>query len=163
MSQNLKAVELKKEGYTIQVKYSEEAIEKKLVKFITKNGDEFSLSADEIISILVNQVNMDTLSPTFVESEKINVVEVFRQIQCKLERDWKKGEVININYTHPYPVEFALIEEAHKIAKINDKAKVFELSAEFLAEVKKKITPASENFVKKFYKSFKGLNLEKKN
>jgi len=118
MSHNNKATELKKDKYTIQVKYSDEAVEKKLMKFITPSGDEFEISSDEMISFLVNQVNMNTLEPTFVDTEKINVVEVGRQIQCKLDRDHKAGEIININYTHPYPLEFALLEEVYKIALI---------------------------------------------
>ena len=156
-----KAIELKKDKFTIQVKYSPEAVEKKLMKFITPSGDEFEISAEEMISILVNQINMDTLLPTFVDVEKINVVEVSRQLKCVLEEDMKKGTEINLNYKHPYPLEFAIIEEAFKIAKIDENAKVFEITNEKLEELKKKTRPESVNFVKKFYKSFKGLkNLE---
>lgn len=152
-------IQLKKENFTIQVKFSKEAIEKKLVRFITKSGDEFVLSADELISILVNQVNMDTLSPTFVDTEKINVVEVGRQLKCVLDEDMKKGQEININYTHPYPLEFALIEETYKIAKINKDVPVFVLTDKYIEETKKKIKPDMENYLNKFYKSFKQVKL----
>lgn len=152
-----KAVELKKEKYTLQVNYSEDAIEKKLMKFITPSGDEFEISAEEMATILVGQVNSETLAATFVESEKVNVVEVTRQIKCLAERDIKKGEEIRLEYKHPYPVEFAIIEEGMKIAKINMDVKVFELTSEYLNAVRLKIKPEQKKFINKFYEFFKNL------
>lgn len=152
-----KAVELKKEKYTVQVNYSDDAIEKKLMKFITPSGDEFEISAEEMVSMLVGQVNNETLQATFVESERVNVVEVVRQVRCLADRDIKKGEEIRLEYAHPYPVEFALIEEAMKIAKINKDVKVTELTAEYLDAVRKKITPHQKKFINSFYKFFKNL------
>lgn len=155
-----KPIELKKENYTIQVGYSQEAIEKKLMKFITKSGDEFEISADEMSSILVGQVNSNTLEATFVESDRINVVEVGRQLQCVLDKDMKKGEKININYTHPYPLEFALIEEAYKIAVIDKKVPRFEITVDYINEVKAKLKPEMTEYINKFYKSFKNLKIK---
>lgn len=153
---------LDKGTFTVEVKYSPEAVEKKLIKFTVKEGDEIVLSADELISMLVNQVNSEVLSATFVESDRINVVEVGRQIQCVLDKDLKKGEVININYSHPYPIEFALIEEAWKIAQIQKDTKVTELTAEYIGKVKEQIKPEMEKYIRKFYESFKSINLNKK-
>lgn len=155
-----KGVELKQKDYTIQIKYSKEAEDKKLMKFISKSGDEFEISADEMLSFLVEQVNMDTLSPAFVETTKVNVVEVSRQLQCVLDKDLKKGEVININYIHPYPIEFALIEEGYKIAKINLDVPAVVLTREYIEDVKTKIKPEMQEYVKNFYKSFKKVNIK---
>lgn len=155
-----KGVELKQKDYTIQVKFSPEAEKKRLMKFISKSGDEFIISADEMISFLVEQVNMDTLSPTFVETTKINVVEVGRQLKCVLDKDMKKGQKININYFHPYPLEFALIEEAYGIAKIKKDAPVIELTPKYIEEVRKKISPKMKEYVSKFYKSFNNIKLK---
>lgn len=148
---------MKRDKYTIQVNYSDEAIEKKLMKFITPSGDEFEISAEEMSSILVSQVNSETLQATFVESERVNVVEVVRQIRCKADRDIKKGDEIRLSYKHPYPIEFALIEEAMKIALINKDVKVTELTAEYIDAVRKKITPHQKKFINSFYKFFKDL------
>jgi translation elongation factor P/translation initiation factor 5A len=150
-------VELKKDDYTIQIKYSDEAVEKKLMKFISKSGDEFVISAEELASMLVSQVNSETLAATFVETDRVNVVEVYRQIQCVLDKDYQKGQVINIGYVHPLPIEFALIEEVAKYAKINMDAPAFTLTAEYIEEVKKKIKPEMEKYIETFYKSFKNL------
>lgn len=152
-----KAVKLEREQYTIEVNYSEEAIAKKLMRFIPKDGQPFEISAEEMSSILIGQVNSNTVEATFVESDKVHVVEVLRQIRVRADRDIKKGEEIRLDYTHPYPVEFAIIEQGLKLAKINMSAPAFTLDAEFLKSVKEKITPQQENFVDKIYKFFKNL------
>ena len=154
-----KPTELKRKDYTIQVGYSPKARKNKLMRFISKSGDKFEISAEEMSSILVGQVNSNMLEATFVESDRINVVEVGRQIQCVLDRDMKKGEKININYTHPYPVEFALIEEAYKIAKIDMSIPRMVLTRKYLDSVKKKIKPGMRDYIKKFYKSFRNLKI----
>ncbi len=154
------AREIKKKGYTVQIGYSKKAKEKKLMKFITKSGDSFEISAEEMSSMLIGGVNSNTLEATFVESDRINVVEVGRQIQCVLEKDFKKGEIININYTHPYPLEFALIEQAYKIAKIDMSIPAKVLTQEYIKKVKSQLKPEMTNFITKFYKSFKNLVLK---
>ena len=154
----MSAKESKHKGFTVQVGYSKEAIEKKLIKFITtKNGDEFEISAEEMSSMLIGGVNSNTLEATFVESDRISVVEVGRQLECVLDKDMKKGEKINLNYTHPYPLEFALIEEAYKIAKVDMDIPKVELTPEYIAEVRSKASPEQESYINKFYKSFKNI------
>jgi len=157
----MEARQIKKKNYTVQIGYSEKAKSEKLLKFISKSGDEFEISAEELSSMLIGGVNSDTLEATFVDSERINVVEVGRQLQCVLEKDMKKGEKININYVHPYPVEFAVIEQAYKIAKINMDVPAITLTKEYIKEVISKVKPEQENFLKKFYKSFNNLKLKK--
>jgi hypothetical protein len=152
-----KAKELKTEKYTIQVNYSDEAKEKKLMKFIPVDG-EFEISAEDMISFLVNQVSMKELEPTFVDTEKINIVSVHRQIKANLNRDYKKGEEIRMEYVHPYPLEYALLEQIYGIASLEEGVKYLELTNEKIEEIKKKITPEMEEFTKNFYKSIKGLD-----
>lgn len=152
-----KPTELKKEKFTIQVNYSDEAIEKKMMKFITPSGDEFEITADEMASVLIGQVNSELIEATFVESDRVNVVEVSRQLRAVADRDIKKGEEIRIDYTHPYPVEFALIEEAMKIAKIRMDVPRTELTVEYIQAVKQKITPQQKKFTERFYEFFKDL------
>jgi hypothetical protein len=153
-----KAIELKKEKFTIQVNYSDEAIEKKLMKFtVNPSGDEFEISAEEMSTILIGQVNSELVEATFVESDRVNVVEVERQIKAIADRDISKGEEIRLTYYHPYPVEFALIEEAMNLAKIRKDVPAFELSAEYIKSVKDKTTPEQYKFVELIYSFFKNL------
>lgn len=154
------AKEIKQKNYTVQIGYSEEAKKNKMMKFITKSGDEFEVSAEELSSMLIGGVNSETLEATFVESDRINVVEVGRQLQCVLEEDMKKGQVININYTHPYPLEFALIEEAYKIAKIDESIPKVVLTREYINEVKAKLKPEMTEYINKFYKAFKNVDIK---
>jgi hypothetical protein len=154
---------LKQKDYTVEIGYSDEAKEKKLMKFITKSGDSFEISADEMSSMLIGGVNSNTLEATFVESDRINVVEVGRQLQCVLDKDMKKGQKININYTHPLPLEFAIIEQVYGIAKINMDTPALVLTKEYIDEVTKKLKPEQEKFLNNFYKSFKNINLDAKN
>jgi len=154
---NNKGIIAKKDNYTVEVKYSKEAIEKKLVRFTLTKGERFEISADELIGILTHQVNMDTLAPTFIETDRVHVVEVGRQLECVLDKDMKAGQKININYTHPYAVEYAIIEEAYKIAKINKDVPVFTLTKEFIDEVREKISPDMKKYTDAFYKSFKNI------
>ena len=142
--------------YKIEAKYSPEAKEKKLIRFTVKgNHKSFEISAEELISLLVTQVNEDLLAPAFVDTQRVNVVQVTRQFSAILDKDMKAGQEIRINYMHPYPLEFALIEEAMKIAVVTEGIERTVLTKEFIEEVKKKIQPRMEEFVSKFYESFK--------
>lgn len=152
--------QIKRDNFTVQAGYSKEAKEKKLIKFISKSGDEFEISSEEMASMLIGGVNSDTLEATFVESDRISVVEVGRQLACVLDKDMKKGEKININYTHPYPLEFALIEQAYGIAKLDPDVKMITMTKEYLESIRAKIKPEQEKYLQKFYSSFKNLKLK---
>jgi len=152
-----KPSELKKKDYTVQINYSKKSKKNKTMKFITPKGDTFEISAEEMMTMLVGQVNAEALEALSVDTEKIDVVEVQRQIVVNVTRDIKKGEEVRLDYYHPYPVEFALIEEAMKIAKINKDVPAFTLTPEYIEKVRKKIKPEQKNFVKKFYAFFKNL------
>jgi len=159
----MKGKEIKKENYTVQIGYSKESKEKKLLKFISKSGDEFEISAEELSSMLIGGVNQDTLEATFVETDKVNVVEVGRQLKCVMDKDMKKGEKFNINYAHPYPLEFAIIEQVWGIAKIKMDVPAITLTKEYIEETKKKLKPEQEKFIESFYKGFQNIKVDKKN
>jgi len=158
----MKPREIIKKDYTVQIGYSNKAIKKKLLKFIPRRGKSFEISAEELASMLIGGVNSDTLEATFVETDRVNVVEVGRQLQCVLDKDMKKGEKININYKHPYPLEFALIEQVYGIAKVDEGIPVRTLTREYIKEMRAKIKPEQEKFIEKFYKSFKNIVTNKK-
>lgn len=146
-----------KEGYELHVNYDEESTEKKLMKFVPVGGEPFVISADEMVSILVGQVNAEVLSAAFVESDRINVVDVMRQLRVRADRDIKKGEEIRLDYYHPYPLEFAVIEEAAKLAKIQMDVPMMTLTVDYIKSAKDKILPEQKRFIDFFYKFFKDL------
>lgn len=152
-----KAVEKQFDGFKVQANYSPEAIKEKTLKFITPSGDTFEIKGDELATIMMGTVNSELIEAMFVESEKVNVVEVMRQVKVRADRDIKKGEEIRLEYTHPYPVEFALIEEAAKLAKIQMDVPMMELSVEYINATKEKITPKMRKFSDLFWSFFKNL------
>jgi hypothetical protein len=154
-----KGVIAKKENYQVEVKYSKKSQDEKLVRFTLLEGKSFEISADELIGILTHQVNVEALAPVFIETKKVDVVEVGRQLRCVLDKDMKAGQEININYSHPYPIEFALLEEAYKIAKIDESVPRIEITKEYLEEVKTKLKPEQEEYINNFYKSFKNVKI----
>jgi hypothetical protein len=159
---NMEPRELKRKNYTVQIGYSKKASDKKLLKFIPKDLRGFEISAEDLSSMLIGGVNSETLEATFVYSDKINVVEVGRQLECVLDKDMKQGDRIRLNYTHPYPLEFALIEQAYGIAKVNMDVPVFELTKEYIKKIRTMIKPQQETFLQKFYSSFKNIKIGKK-
>ncbi len=146
-----------KEGYEVHVNYDEDSIEKKLMKFVPVGGEPFVISADEMMSILVGQVNAEQLSAAFVESDRIQVVDVMRQIRVRADRNIKKGEEIRLDYYHPYPLEFAVIEEAAKLAKIQMDVPMMELTVDYIKAAKGKTLPEQKRYIDFFYKFFSSL------
>lgn len=151
------AVKMVKDGYELHVNYDEEAIEKKLMKFVPVGGEPFVISAEEMSSILIGQVNSEVLSATFVESDRINVVDVMRQVRVIADRDIKRGEEIRLDYYHPYPLEFAVIEEAAKLAKIQMDVPMMTLTVGYINAAKGKTLPEQKRFSDFFWKFFKDL------
>lgn len=146
--------------YVVELKYSEDAIAKKKIRFIAKKEDKsFEIEAEKLIELLTHYVSGEALSPAFVDTERITVVYVSRQLRCRLDKDMKAGEEFNIEYKHPYPLEFAIIEEGYKIAALDLEKNAVVVTPEILKQVKRDTPESSKNFVKKFYQSFKNLKL----
>lgn len=147
-------------GYSVDIKYSPRAIREKMIRFTIKKGKDFEISSEKLIELLSHYVNSEQLAPTLVDTEKINVVYVTRNLKCRLDKDMKAGEEINIEYQHPYPLEFALIEEGFNLAKINKERGAVEITPEMIKKAQQKTTPSMISFIKKFFNSL-GLLLGK--
>ncbi len=149
-----------KGDYKVSVKYSDKAIEEKLMKFETPNGDSFEISVPHMIELVSHYVNGSDLAPMFVDNERIKIVYVTRNMKFKLEKDFKAGEEIVVAYEHPYPLEFAIIEEAFNLALIKKEKMGFMVTPEILAEVKRRTPQDSKKFIEKFYQSNQNLKLK---
>lgn len=145
--------------YSVEIKYSKDAIKDKLVRFTVKDGNSFEISSDKLVELMSHYLNSESLAPAFVDTEKITVVYVKRQIKMKADRDIKTGEEFNVEYSHPYPLEFAIIEEGYKLALIDKEKLAVIVTPELLKQVKRDTPASSDNFIKKFYQAFKTLNL----
>lgn len=152
---------VEKEKYFAEIGYSKESKKNKLVKFTIKDGNVLEISSDDLIKILLEQNKPEVLAPLFVEADKVNMVEVQRQIAVKINKDLKEGDEIRIDYVHPYPVEFALLEEVYKVAKIKEDVPVFTLTKEYIEKVRSELKPEMEQFIERFYKNIKSLEIKK--
>lgn len=150
----------KKEDYSVSIKYNKKAIDKKLVKFSFTGKKDFEISVDSLIELITQYVNSKDLGPLFVDTEKINIVYVKRQMKARLDRDFKAGEEISLEYSHPYPLEFALIEEGFKIAKVENEKGMIEITPEVIKKaMDSKNKKENDGFLKKFYQTFKNITL----
>lgn len=112
-----------KKDYSVLVKYSDKSHKKNLVKFIPKSKQPFEISVGELIELVAKYVNMDVLAPMLMESRKIDMVKMQRQMRVRFDRDFKAGEEVVIPFEHMHPIEFAIAEEAVGVAGISDKVK----------------------------------------
>ena len=154
----VEALKTTKDNYIVEAKYSPKAIENELVKFTVTKGKSFEIS---VIELLATGVNKEKLAPLFVNTEQVDMVYVKRQLHGKASKTIEAGGEITLEYVHPYPVEFAILEEAYQIAQIDMNVPKTTITMEYLAEVKEKINPKSEEFLKASYRSF-DLPLDKK-
>jgi uncharacterized membrane protein YfhO len=139
--------------YTVEIKYSQEAIDKKLIRFTPKKGKAFEVTADQMIELLAQNVNQTQLQPVYVDTEKIDMVYVKRQFIGKASKSIPEGEEIRLDYVHPYPLEFAILEEAYNIAQIDTNIPRIPLTFEYIKEIKSKISPKNNDFLKSSYRS----------
>ncbi len=143
-----------KDNYTVELKYSNEAIEKKLIKFTVNEGTSFEISVDDIVELVAMGANKTKLQPMFVDTEQIDMVYVKRQLHGKASKAIAVGDDISLDYVHPYPLEFALLEEAYNIAAIDMEVPRVPLTMEYIKSIKEKIKPQTEDFLKASYRSF---------
>lgn len=134
--------------YRVEIKYSNEAVKKNLVRFVLKDGKKsFEISVKEIIDIVVPNFKNDVIAPMLVDSKGINVMEVSRTIKFVPDQDIKAGTEVNLDYRHMYPIEFAIIEEAYNLCRINDKTQVVHLSEDDWKAAMDSVTKKQEEFV----------------
>lgn len=157
--ENKKGLISEKKNYTVELKYSSKAERDQLIRFTAKEGNSFEISAPQIVELVSQYINGKDLEPVFVDTERIKVVYVTRQMEATLDRDFKAGETIRIGYQHPYPIEFAIIEEGMKLAQIDPNREGFIVTPELLKQVKRNTPEASKNFIQKFFQSFKNIGL----
>lgn len=70
----VEALKTSKDNYSVETKYSQEAIDKSLIKFTVTKGKSFEISIDELIELLAKGVNKEKLAPLFVNAEQVDMV-----------------------------------------------------------------------------------------
>lgn len=142
------------DDYRLEVKYSKKAREKELLKIKIKKGDTVEFKAADLLKIITENIKKNELALALSEGElemdAIAMVEVIRTVNFTMDRDVKKGEVINFNYPQPYPYFLALCEAMYKLAEIKGEIKMVPFS--ITEETKTKMMEQNMNLAEKINK-----------
>ena len=141
----------KKPNYSVEIKYSENAIKNNLIKFIPKQGKAFEVPVGDLIALLAKHVSTEILAPVLMDSKLVNMIKVQRAVTLQTSRDIAAGETLYIPFEHMMPLEYAIAEEALGVSQISDKVKTINQKQLLLA--KKRVTKEVENFSKSAYES----------
>lgn len=140
-----------KPDYSVLVRYSKNAIENNLIKFIPKKGEPFEVQLGEMIDLLSKFVSSEVLAPTLMDNKVVNMIKVQRALQFVPNKDIKAGELVNIPFEHMMPVEYAIAEEALGVSRMTDSVKT--LNHKQLAQAEKRVNDAVMEFSKASYES----------
>lgn len=132
---------------TIEIKYSKDATEKGLLKFVPTKK-EFEISADDLLSIIRDNFAEKDLAIALTDTtiNKIFMVDVIRQFNFEALQDYKKGDVVSIKAFQPYPYVLAALEEAYNKCKISGEVEAIDVSK--FEESLKELKTRNEDFVK---------------
>lgn len=140
-----------KPDYSVLVRYSKNAIENNLIKFITKKGETFEVQLGEMIDLLSKFVSSEVLAPTLMDNKVVNMIKVQRALQFIPNKDIKAGELVNIPFEHMMPVEYAIAEEALGVSKMTDTIKT--INQKQIEQAGKRVDSAVMEFSKAAYES----------
>ena len=155
------AIKAVKRDYSVELKYSDEAKEKKLIKFTAlRRNREFVISLDEITRLIMLHLNKDYIPMLEVVNECVDMVITERSISGVCSRDFKEGETISFNFEQPMPVEMAVAEQAFNICRIN--GDVVKVPAENLLKAETELSARQKQYLEFAHKEYmKKLNKEK--
>lgn len=140
--------------YRIEVKYSKKARDQELIKIKLKKGDTAEFKAADMLKIITENIKKNelalALSEQELEMDAIMMIEVIRTINFTMDRDVKKGEVINFNYPQIYPYFLALCEAMYQLGELKGEIKAVPLS--LVEETKEKMITQNMNLAEKINK-----------
>lgn len=150
--ENNKGFKLDNKDFKIEVKYSEEAEKKELIKLTPKKGKSIEINADALLGIIASQFKTKEFALALADTEvdKIYLVEAIRQIYFDADKDYKKGDKIHLKFPHMYPYVLAALEETYNICKMN--GDVQSVPVEIYKQVLEKLGEINRPFIEKFYK-----------
>lgn len=150
--QEVKGVKFEQNNYTVEIKYSQEAVEKELIRIIPKDG-EIVISADDIIKLIVDNFRnkelayaLSTTDTNFVPS-----VEVAIPIHFNANRDIKQGDLVSFYAPFILPIGLALGMEAYQLCK-DEGRDVLQIPRKEFEESAKTLKEKSMKFVEEYFK-----------
>lgn len=137
----------------IDVKFSDEAKEKELIKFTSKNGEPIIFSAGEMLDLIREQFREKNLaaSLTTADTTFIPSVEAAVPIFFNANKDIKEGELVQFFAPMQIPLGIALVMEANRLCTIKG-TEILKIPTTEFEEAKKTLAEESKEFVEKFFK-----------
>lgn len=147
MAKQTEGLVSKQSEFKIEIKYSDEAKEKQLIKF-TPTKKSFEISADDLLSIIRDNFSEKDLAVALSDTSinKIFMVDVVRQFHFEALQDYKKGDKVTIKAFQPYPYILAAAEEAYNLCKISGEVEAIDVAK--YEDALKNLTKKNEDFVK---------------
>ncbi len=142
------------DNYRLEVKYSKKAKDQELLKIKVKKGDTVEFKAHDLLKIITENIKKNelalALSEQELEMDSIFMIEVIRTIHFTMDRDVKKGELINFNYPQVYPYFLALCEAMYHLAEVKGEIKAVPFS--LVKETETKMMEQNQNLADKINK-----------
>lgn len=137
----------------IETKFSEEAVEKELIKFTSKNGEPIIFSAGEMLDMIREQFRQKNLaaSLTTADTTFIPSVEAAVPISFNANKDIKEGELVQFFAPMQIPLGIALVMEAIKLCTIKG-IEILKVPTTEFEEAKTTLAESNKEFVEKFFK-----------
>lgn len=108
------------DGFDIVIKWDAEARLNNLIKIVPHKGTkEIIISADLMTNTIIDNFSINHMYAMDTKVKQIDTIEVERTIKGVCEKDFKKGDEITFNYRHVLPLEYAIVEEAERLARIS--------------------------------------------
>jgi hypothetical protein len=136
----------------IDVKYSDEAKEKELIKFTSKDGEPIIFSVGEMLDLIREQFRERNLaaSLTTADTTFIPSVEAAVPISFNANKDIAKGELVQFYAPMNIPLGIALVMEANRLCTIKGK-EIMKIPTEEFEEAKVTLKEGAKEFVEKFF------------
>lgn len=132
------------------IKYSAKARKNRLLKIYPKDKPYVEISVNDLIPIIIENFNIRNMRALDVDATQVQMIEVERTIKGTCDKNFTKGDVIEFNYRHMMPYEYAVAEEAMKLVKISGD-NVTTVTKEDMANAAKSIKQSIVDFTKATY------------
>lgn len=141
------------ENIRIDIKYDTESIEKELIKFTVKTGNEFIISSEDILAIVREQFKQKNLAAalTTADTSFVPTAEAAVPIYFNANKDIKEGELVQFFAPMQIPLGIALVMEALRLCTIKGK-EIIKVPIEEFEEAKTTLAEESREFTEKFFK-----------
>lgn len=137
VEQPTSGLETEQPTFKLLINYDKDSVDKGLIKIVPNEGvTEVVLSADELLDIIGNKIQGKGIAIQLRElnRQEIWMMNVTRAFNFLADKDYKQGEVIQIEGQHPYPVLLYAAEQEFNTCKEGTDKTFYAISADGLSD-----------------------------